>query len=302
MKQKLFIALLLLVLIAGMISACGGISDAEIAQTEDAIQSTSAAQSTGTVSAEETRAAVTQAFETEFAGTSIAVTKTESVYATSTAERATKQANARETLAAGTETAVAEATDAVSRIYPIVQELYEQGYISTTAGSFKQMPYWSDSYAMRFYVTYHQLVGFEATNFVMVMDVEWATASNTAEGKQGGCGITFRALNYYQAYYAFLLNLDGKIGFISKESSDGYVSITKAYWGPLDHMEGSTTFIITAEGNTFQVFNMDLERIDLRIGNALTSGGFAYVLASGTNEGFGTRCTFPDTELWLLDD
>ena len=300
MKIKALFALTVIVLIAGLLSSCG-ISDAEIAQTEEAIQSTAGAQSTGTVSAERTVAAVTQQHETEFAGTSVVATETQSAVATATADKATQQSLRQLTLAAYTEAASAEQTESVSKIYNIVQDLFDEGYISKTQGEFTQLPFWEDSYAQIRYYKIEPLWG-DISDFVMVVDVAWASASTGAEISTAGCGITFRASETYDEYYTFLLNLDGNMSFFARESSSSGAVLSKAYWGKLDYMEDSTTFIITAEGNTFQVFNEDLERIDLRIGNKLTSGGLAYVLSSGGNEGFGTRCTFNDTDLWVLDD
>jgi hypothetical protein len=99
-----------------------------------------------------------------------------------------------------------------------------------------------------------------------------------------------------------MLGLDGKMIFYPTLSSSNTVYPSKSHWGQIDHMEGSTTFIITAEGITFQVFNEQLQRIDLRNGAELDSGYLAYALASGTNADFGTRCKFTDTDLWRLED
>jgi hypothetical protein len=140
------------------------------------------------------------------------------------------------------------------------------------------------------------------TDFVLVVDVSWESASRAAEFYRSGCGIAFRMADDFSEYYAFMLGLDGNVNFYPKLSSSNRVYLSKSYWGRIDHMEDSTTFIITAEGINYQIFNEALERIDLRNGAELESGSLAYQLASGSNTDFGTRCIFSDTELWRLED
>jgi hypothetical protein len=296
MKTKILILLLVLTLVA-----CGGISDEEILQTEEAIHLTSAAQSTGTASVEQTSAAATQQHETEVAETASAATETQSVIGTATSDQATRQANAQATLVEGTRVAIAEATEAVSEIYPIVQRLYKEGYISKTKGSFQQFPYFDESWAQIGWYSIDPIFGSEATDFVLLVDVAWESSHKASEIKLSGCGVAFRATDDYSEYYTFLLTLDGNMSFFAKlKNQNPYLS--KEYWGKFDYMEDSTTFIITAEGDKYQIFNEDLELIDMRIGAKLGSGGFAYVLSSGGNIGFGTRCVFSDTDLWRLEN
>jgi hypothetical protein len=140
------------------------------------------------------------------------------------------------------------------------------------------------------------------TDFVMVVDVSWESASRSAQFFRSGCGIAFRMAEDYSESYTFMLGLDGKMNFYPTLSSSNTVYLSKSHWGPINHMEDSTTFIITAEGITFQVFNEQLQRIDLRNGAELVSGYLAYALASGSNTDFGTRCSFTDTDLWRLED
>jgi hypothetical protein len=92
------------------------------------------------------------------------------------------------------------------------------------------------------------------------------------------------------------------MNFFQALSSSNSISLSKAWYGNVDHMSGNTTFIVVAVGTTYRVFNEDLEQIDLRYGEALREGGMAYVVSSGTNIDFGTRCIFNDVELWRLDE
>lgn len=106
--------------------ACG-ISEADMARTEEAIGSTIAAQGTETGIVLQTEAVATHQYETEMAETAQAATATHIYGATATADRATRQVNAQNTLAARMQEAIALSTEQASDIYQIVESLYDMG-------------------------------------------------------------------------------------------------------------------------------------------------------------------------------
>jgi hypothetical protein len=301
--KKLFVvaAFLLLLLI---VTGCGP-SEVDLAETEAVVLGTSQAKSTNTARVEQTSAAGTQQFldaqETYAAETAQAATATWEFNATQTADEATRQANAQNTMVARTQEAAAQATEAVSEIYAVVQALYEAGHISRTDGSFQQLPYFDESWAQIGYFYIAPIMDSFVEDFVLLVDVSWEASSQATEFYRAGCGVSFRVADDLSEYYTFMLGLDGNMNFFPKLASSNSVRLSKAYFGPIEHMAGSTTFIITAEGNKYQVFNEDLKRIDLRNGAELGSGYLAYQLASGSNTDFGTHCVFSDTDLWRLD-
>ncbi|NIW46236.1 MAG: hypothetical protein GWN14_15460 [candidate division Zixibacteria bacterium] len=290
------------------ISACGP-SEADLAETDAVIMNTSDAQSTNTMSVQHTSAAKTEQFlktqdylETQAAATSQASTATEAFQATETSVIATAKANAMNTQVAKTETAIAQATEEASDIYQIVQALYDEGYITRKKGSFQQLPHYDATWAQIGYFYIDPIRNSFVTDFVLVVDVSWEASDRATEFYRAGCGIAFRVTEDRSEFYNFMLSLDGQMTFFPKLASLNWVRFSKTYWGDIDHMEGSTTFIITAEGINFQVFNADLERIDMRNGAELESGNLAYQISSGSNKGFGTHCVFSDTELWRFED
>lgn len=300
MKKPIVVAALLLMLF--IVSSCGP-SKASLAETESAIQSTSQAQGTNTARVQQTSVAETQQFEdTQAAATAEAVTATWEFNVTQTSEQATHQANAQNTQAARTQEAIAQSTEAVSEIYGVVQALYDAGQISSKEGSFQQLPYFDESWAQIGYFYISPIQDSFVEDFVLLVDVSWEASTSATEFFRAGCGISFRVADDLSEYYTFMLGLDGKMNFFPKLSSSNTVILSKANFGDIEHMKGSTSFIITAEGINFQVFNENLERIDLRNGAELGSGYLAYQLASGSNTDFGTRCTFTDTDLWRIEN
>lgn len=302
MHTKLTLTTIVLVLC--LLAACGP-SEADLAATDDAIAETEEAQSAATESARRTSEAATQAYETDLENTAQAETaQAETAQAEAEAATATAAFRATQTSVSATQeqaTVVARTAEA-SRIFEIVQELYDEGYINRTEGSFQQLPSYSDAWAQ---IGWFQTIPIQdsfSSDFVLVMDVSWESASRSAEFWRSGCGIAFRVADDISEYYTFMLGLDGNMNFFPKLASSNTVYLSKAWYGNIEHMEGSATFIVTAEGSQFQVFDENLRRVDLRNGADLVNGYMAYILASGINTDFGTRCTFVDTDLWRLDD
>jgi len=299
MKKALILIAVVLILVFA--SACGG-ADSKLTQTQTAVSEEIFAQSTKTANAVGTQQAETQAYEAELAQTSEAQEATEMAKATDAAIKATRLAGEQQTLVARTQEAEAQATQAAERIYTVVQDLYDQGFITSKEGSFQQLPPYEGEFAQIGYYRSVPIPDSFVKDFVLVMDVSWEVNDKANEWYRSGCGFAFRVSEDYDEYYNFILTLDGRINFAQLLKGYNGISISKAYWGQIENEKGSDTIIITAQGKTFQVFNTDLERIDIRYGEKLVEGTMAYQVSSGSNKDFGTRCNFTDVDLWHLDD
>jgi hypothetical protein len=236
------------------------------------------------------------------AKTNEVIEATEMAGATATVVKATRQANAQNTLAAETQQAEMAATEEVSRIYNIVQELYDLGYITRTEGTFQQLPPFEGELAQIGYFQTIPIPDTDVKDFVIVMDVSWEVSDKYNDWQYSGCGIAFRVSEDWDEYYNFILTLDGRVNFAQLLKGWNSIQISKSNWGDIEPMKGSETLIITAQGKTFQLFNSDLELIDVRYGEKLVEGTLAYQYSSGSNKDFGTRCTFTDTDVWHLAD
>jgi hypothetical protein len=294
-----------LVLVFCLISACGP-SEADLAETEEVISQTEDAQSTETKSARQTSESATQQFQTQVANTAQAGTEKASAAQAATAEAGTATAAFQSTRTSARATqqqsTIVAQTEEAANIYGVIQALYEAGHITRTSGYFQPLPPFEYSLAQIFWLQNVTIPDTRVRDFVAVMNVSWESASRTAEFYGSGCGISFRGDENFSEYYSYMLTLDGNITFFPALSSSNTVRFSKAWFGTLDHMEGSETFIVVADGTTYKVFNEQLERIDLRYGEELREGNLAYVISSGTNVDFGTRCSFYDGALWHFDD
>lgn len=191
-----------------------------------------------------------------------------------------------------TETAQAEQASG------IVESLFDAGYISTTKGENLPLDRFFDQVAKinYFYWTY---MDYAPSDFVFRADLEWQSASDVANWFNSGCGIVFREDGIGENFYVVFLNLDGTVELMSWQN-DVRQEVVNEYYGRLDIPDGEGELIVTAEGDHIQVFVNSKLVVDVR-DTRHTEGEFALTVISGTNKGFGTRCTFDNITLWELD-
>ena len=295
-KAQIFLVLFIVLIFA---SACG-ISEAEMQQTEEAINSAIMAESTGTAEVKETSVALTEEYESQMAETAQAVAATEEAGATATAQRAIRQVQAQQTLDAATQEAIVAATAEASDIYTIVQTLYEQGQITTANGYFQDLPEWSESYAQMWTFDLEPVMDSFATNFVLVIEMSWEIEDPSTDWGAAGCGVAFRISEDFNDYYTYFLTMDEQINFFQVTPRGGTKYTSR--WDDIDPMQGSTTLIITVEGSDFKAFNENFELKDLRNGAELADGYLAYMIVSGSNKAPGTQCEFTNVDLWHLEN
>jgi hypothetical protein len=251
--------------------------------------------------AQQTSAAQTQAVENEQATQAEATAQTVAGTATGVANyraTATQKAIAYATSRAeSTQNAHATATQQAQGMLAVVQGLYSEGTISRTTGKYIAVGDFVESWAQLRWYRYWN-TGFTPRDFVLTADIEWDSASTTADWWASGCGFVFRAQdvdNHYRAY----LGLDGNVYF-NRYYKGIYSRLGHSYYGPLDVPNGSAKVMLVVDGPTF-TFYVNGKKVHSRSDTGMTSGGLAMTLASGTNKGAGTTCKITNIELWQLE-
>ena len=239
--------------------------------------------------------------------TSVAATQRENE-ARATEDQATNQAatqvqDTAEALAkeatrdAATAAAKAESTAQAQSMLALVQELYSDGYLSTTAGTYYSLEDFDESWAqINWYMWWY--TGYAPTDFVIRANAAWDSASTSANWWTSGCGFVFRedgVANHYLAY----LGLDGYVYF-ARTVREKYASLGASYYGRLDTPKGQAQIMLVVEDTNITFF-VNGERVHARQDQGLNSGNLALTLLSGINTGFGTRCQMSNIELWELD-
>jgi hypothetical protein len=281
---------LISVLILSSLIACGGEPTAEPTATIDqaaVAEEMSSAQTQEALSAQETEARSNEVTEAALA------TNEEATRVQATSDAVEREA----TREAAIEEAKLAATAEAKQFFTRVRELYEQGYLSRTDGTYFTIPDFDENWAqINWYQWYY--TGYSPADFIIRADAAWESASDKANWWNSGCGFVFRVSpdgDHYMAYLA----LDGDVRF-QRLVNEVSAYLGDSYYGKLNIPAGEAEIMLVVEGDIITFF-VNGEKVHTRRDTALPSGDLALTLVSGTNLDFGTRCQMTDIELWELD-
>jgi len=210
----------------------------------------------------------------------------------------TAEALAREeTREAATAAAKVESTAQAQPMLDLIQELYSNGYLTTTAGTYYSLEDFDESWAqINWYMWWH--TDFSPTNFVIRAQAYWDSASDKANWWNSGCGFVFRESGK-DNHYAVQLGLDGWV-YLWRIVRGVWAPLGESYYGKVDVPSGEAEIMLVMEGEMITFF-VNGEKVHSRRDSALASGKLALTLLSGINTDFGTRCQMSNIELWELD-
>jgi hypothetical protein len=253
-----------------------------------------------TAQAQETSEAATQQENEVHATADQATEEAEQLAATdqaATQVHLTEEAAAQEvTQEAAIVQTVTAATLQAQPMFDLVQQLYADGHLGRTDGTYFTLPDFDESWAqINWYQWYY--TGFSPTDFVIKADASWDSASTTANWWTSGCGFVFRE-DGVENHYLTYLGLDGRVYF-NRNVENVYAPLGSSYYGKLDTHEGHAQIMLVVEGINITFF-VDGEKVHTRQDQGLASGNLALTLLSGINTGFGTRCRMVNIELWEL--
>lgn len=199
-----------------------------------------------------------------------------------------------------TKTPNLEATQAYEAMFTKIQQYAKDGYIASTNGTYYQLPEFKDSLAK---INYYQMypIGQSPNNFVIESDIEYDSASGTANWFNSGCGYIFHHADPAN-HYAVFMTMDGYTS--SNAFSDGfYHNMGDGYFGKLDIPKGKAHIALAVNGRDYAMFvNGKLAKKYQGLLGKLTTGDLGYTMVSGTNTGTGTTCKFTNTDLWVVND
>lgn len=184
----------------------------------------------------------------------------------------------------------------------LIDQLYEDGYLGSKEGSYSPVDDFEESWAqMNWYKLFE--TDLSPKNFVIKADVEWFSASKSANWYNSGCGFTFRTVDVNNHYLAYLA-LDGNVR-VYRVMKDNFTLLRRNYYGKLDVPDGSAQIVMIVDGISI-IFLVNGKVVVDQKDQLLDSpqfaeGTLAYTLNSGTNKGFGTRCKMTNVGLWELE-
>ncbi len=213
----------------------------------------------------------------------------------------TSTPNFKATSVVATQTAAVRQTEQALSMFEQVQKLQEDGYLSTSQGSWYEIDDFNESWAETTWYRWWNS-GYQPIDFIIRANTEWWSASESSTWINAGCGFLFRTVDNNNRFGA-LFTLDGKARFDRMVNGE-WRSPILSNAVPINSMNDQAQLMLVVEGNRFVFFRDGVEILNT-IDNVLTSpkfqgGDLALTLMSGTNISFGTRCKLADIELWIL--
>lgn len=174
-------------------------------------------------------------------------------------------------------------------------ELYDAKYVTTKDGTYKRLV----DYPMELSkINYYDwtLLSDSPSNFVVRSDIAWESASAAADNS--GCGFAFH-VQEDSVSYIFYVSLKGIVR-LNAWNGSGWTRLGGGTYGSAQQ-SGHVNLTLVVEGTTFKAF-VDDQLIKTYQGftGKILHGRFGYVVLSGTNKSYGTRCKFSNTVLWTL--
>ncbi len=183
----------------------------------------------------------------------------------------------------------------------LVEKLYNEGYTTTKEGTFKKLGDFSEQWAKLDWYQYWYQGDDKYSNFVLSFSATMQSASDKANWHHAGCGVVFRHVD--NENHLFLIIAQNGFMSLRKRIKDMVyiVKDSKKYGSqiPVENVyvtliADGMNVVILADG--YQI----LEARDPILGSTLREGRLAFSVMSGTNKGYGTRCTMKNIWLWEL--
>lgn len=199
--------------------------------------------------------------------------------------------------ATATSEALIQATSQAQPMFDRVVGLQASGFLSATDGSYFALPDFEASWAQLNYYDW-LMTGVAPSNFVLRADTEWDSASETADWWNSGCGFAFR-INARGDHYLVYLGLDGWV-YLYRNFSNTVTRLGGWYYDEVQIPAGRANFMFIVENDWFTFFVND-RQVDRHQDGTFSSGLLGYVIVSGSNKDYGTRCHMTNVELWEIE-
>ena len=185
------------------------------------------------------------------------------------------------------------APDSISRT---VKMLNMKERISSTAGTYTPLPEKNIALAMMGYSAKEPLIP-SARNMLLISDVQWASGYERPDYGMSGCGFYIRGQgsdSYVEIYAA----MDGAV-HVNGIRYGVLVPLIDLKYGNWN-IEGGGRLAVAADEGKITILWNDSILGTITDGSWRGEGDAGYVIHSGTNGDFGTRCTFTNGEAYIF--
>ena len=175
-----------------------------------------------------------------------------------------------------------------------VQKLAGLKLVSSSKGAYYRVQDFTGEWAKLSYYHWWPL-NRKPTNFAIRADVSWESAVPLGNPSKSGCGFVFHENGPGDLHLSFL-SMDGYARNYRTEKN--VVSDLKGnYAGKFNYPGDKAQIMLVVDYQWITVFINGKQVVRFQ-DDRLNGGGLAFAVASGSNNDFGTRCTFQNVDLW----
>lgn len=186
--------------------------------------------------------------------------------------------------------------NASENISRLVKMLNMKERIASTAGTYSALPDRDLALAMMGYSSRESFDIF-GENMLLQSDISWSSGYNRPDYAASGCGFYIRELNS-NSFLEIFAAMDGGVYVNAYRYGEKIPLITLKYgnWS----IEGSGRLAVAADANKITILWNDSILGTITDATWRGAGNAGYIVHSGTNGDFGTRCIFSSGEAYVF--
>lgn len=190
----------------------------------------------------------------------------------------------------------------------IVQEIYDAGQIPTLEGTYKKLGDFSEQLAQQFGYKWSN-TGVKAKEFIIRADFVWSIAH---QKNYSGCGYVFREKSKDFYYLIALDALDGVLLSYTKKNPSSFFPPIVNYsigasrktklpdMGPNPYQATFTLVVTEFKAYTY-INDIYYSEYELQKNWLTETGPLSFMILTGTDKDFGTRCEVTNAEVWIIN-
>ena len=182
------------------------------------------------------------------------------------------------------------ATQKFDDFISILEEHFDEEFVSNKEGEYYSLNDYSDSYTEEGYYRWGTYNLGYIRNFVLQTHVEMATANHLSPST--GCGVIYRYLDTDFADMV-IVQQNGEAQYIAN-----YEKYNTQYIGKLSN-PADFELLLIVYGTTVKLFIDDKEALSIKHSLA-SEGDIGFVIVSGSKEDYGSHCSFSNIDFWEI--
>jgi hypothetical protein len=176
-----------------------------------------------------------------------------------------------------------------------MQKLAEQKLVSSPNGTYYRVQDFTGAWAKLSYFHWWPL-NRKPTNFAIRANVSWDTATPNGNPSKSGCGFVFYETGADNLHFSFI-STDGYVRNYRMEKKV-FADLKANYAGKFNYPSDSAKIMLVVDYQWITFFVNDKQVLRFQDDHLKDGGNLAFAVASGSNNDFGTRCSFENVELW----